>query len=325
MQTYEQGLLNAKAFIEEHDDFLVVSHVQPDGDAVSSTVVVGWLLSCLGKKFTLVNEGPIPKRMHYLTLSDQIIDQQADGSERQYQHVICVDCADFKRVGLVSHWMSDAASILNIDHHPTNDNYGEVNLIKADAAATAEILYDWIECFDVKWTTEVAEAIYTGLLTDTGGFRYSSTSPKVMEIASRLLDLGVNGPDLAETLLEEVTLPQVKVLGMALSTLQLSEDGKIAHVHVTPEHMIIAGADNEDLEGIVNYPRNIQGVEVGIFFKVIDDHAVKASLRSAGKVNVAAVAQHFGGGGHIKAAGCRLEGTLEEVTAQVIQQVKESL
>ncbi len=325
MQTYEQALLDAKAFIEEHDNFLVVSHVQPDGDAVSSTVVVGWLLSCLGKQFTLVNEGPIPKRMNYLTLSDRIINLLEDGGERQYEHVICVDCADFKRVGLVKNWMSENAALLNIDHHPTNDRYGLVNVVKDDAAATAEVLYDWINLFDVEWTCEAAEAIYTGLLTDTGGFRYSSTSPKVMEISSRLLELGVNGPELAETLLEEVTLPQVKVLALALSTLELEAAGRIAHVYVTPEHMIQTGAENEDLEGIVNYPRNIQGVEVGIFFKVIDDNAVKASLRSAGRIDVAAVAQHFGGGGHIKAAGCRLEGSLEQVKQQVVSYIKELL
>lgn len=325
MQTYEQSLLDAKAFVEEHDNFLVVSHVQPDGDAVSSTVVVGWLLSCLGKQFTLVNEGPIPKRMQYLTLSGDIINLLEDGGKREYQHIICVDCADFKRVGLVKDWMAESASMLNIDHHPTNDRYGTVNVVKDDAAATAEVLFDWINLFDVEWTKEAAEAIYTGLLTDTGGFRYSSTSPKVMEIASRLLELGVKGPDLAETLLEEVTLPQVKVLGLALSTLELEEDGRIAHVYVTPEHMIQAGAENEDLEGIVNYPRNIQGVEVGIFFKVIDDHAVKASLRSAGRIDVAAVAQHFGGGGHIKAAGCCMEGSLEQVKQQVVSYIKELL
>ncbi|WP_046215403.1 DHH family phosphoesterase [Paenibacillus wulumuqiensis] len=325
MQTYEQALLDAKAFVEEHDDFLVVSHVQPDGDAVSSTVAVGWLLSCLGKKFTLVNEGPIPKRMNYLTLSDQIINQLSDGGQREYQNIICVDCADFKRVGLVKEWMAESATILNIDHHPTNDGFGTVNVIKPDAAATAEVLYDWINCFDVEWTSEAAEAIYTGLLTDTGGFRYSSTSPKVMEIASRLLELGVNGPELAETLLEEVTLAQVKVLALALSTLELTADGKIAYVHVTPEHMIQSGAENEDLEGIVNFTRNIQGVEVGIFFKVINANAVKASMRSAGKVDVAAIAQHFDGGGHIKAAGCRLEGSLNEVIEKVVQRVKESL
>ncbi|CAM4252248.1 DHH family phosphoesterase [Saccharibacillus endophyticus] len=325
MRTYEQDLIGARQFIEQHDDFLVVAHVQPDGDAVSSTLAVGWLLSRLGKTFTMINEGPIPQRMTYMEGSDQILDMSLTERTRTYGNVICVDCADFKRVGLVSEWMEEGANMLNIDHHPTNDEYGTQTLIKADAAATAEILYDLVKLFDLGWDRNVAEMLYTGILTDTGGFRYSSTSPKVMQIASHLLELGVNGPDLADSLLEQLTKPQFDVLTLSLATLQMSENGKVAWVHVTPEHMVQAGASNEDLEGIVNYPRNIQGVEVGVLFKVINENAVKASMRSAGKVDVAAIAAEFGGGGHVRAAGCRLEGTLEQVTALVIERIKQSL
>lgn len=302
-----------------------MSHVQPDGDAVSSTLAVGWLLSCLGKKYLMLNEGQIPQRMEYLWHADQIVNLSEGSLPRQYSHVICVDCADFQRVGLTQQHFTSDALILNIDHHPTNNGYGAVNLIKPDAAATAEILFDLLKTFELKWDIDIATAIYTGLLTDTGGFRYSNTSPKVMAAVSELLTLGVNGPDLAETLLEEMTLPQVKVLNRALSTLQLSPEGDIAWVYVTPQDMLDSGAANEDLEGIVNYPRNIRGVEVGILFKVIDDHAVKASLRSAGKVDVALLAQAFGGGGHTRAAGARINGSLEEAVAQVLEEVKRHL
>lgn len=325
MQTYEQSLEQAKEFLLTHDDYLVVSHIQPDGDAVSSTVAVGWLLSCLGKKFTLINEGPIPERMKFLCLSEQIVNMELHPPERSFKHVICVDCADFGRVGLTQQCFAPDALILNIDHHPTNNGYGSTTLIKPDAAATAEILYDLIHAFGFQWTKEIATAIYTGLLTDTGGFRYSNTSPKVMAAASELLGYGVNGPELSETLLEAMTLPQMKVLVKALNTLEMTPDGKISWVYVTPEHMVEAGAANDDLEGIVNYPRNIQGVEVGILFKVINDQAVKVSLRSAGKVDVAALAQTFGGGGHVRAAGCRIEGTLDTIIPQVIERVRQFL
>lgn len=325
MQTYEQLLEQAKEFLQKHDDFLVVSHIQPDGDAVSSTVAVGWLLSCLGKKFTLINEGPIPERMRFLLLSDRIVNMEQTPLDRSFKHVICVDCADFGRVGQTSRYFEEGAFILNIDHHPTNNRYGNVALIQPEAAATAEILYDLIHRFDFEWTTDIASAIYTGLLTDTGGFRYSNTSPKVMRIASELLGYGVNGPELSENLLEAMTLPQMKVLVKALNTLEMTPDGKICWVYVTPEHMQETGAANEDLEGIVNYPRNIHGVEVGILFKVIHDNAVKVSLRSAGKVDVAALAQSFGGGGHVRAAGCRVEGSLESIIEQVVERVKSYL
>lgn len=325
MQSYEQSLQQTRDFLLEHDDYLVVSHVQPDGDAVSSTLAVGWLLSCLGKKYSMLNEGPIPKRMEYLWHADEIINLSASEQTRKYSNVICVDCADFQRVGLTQGYFADDALIVNIDHHPTNNGYGLVNLIKPDAAATAEILFDLLKVFGIEWDIHIATAIYTGLLTDTGGFRYANTSPKVMAAVSELLALGVKGPELAETLLEEMTLAQVKVLNRALNTLQLSPEGDIAWVHVTPQDMLDCDAANEDLEGIVNYPRNIRGVEVGILFKVIHEQAVKVSLRSAGKVDVAALAQTFGGGGHTRAAGARIEATLEQVIPLVLEEVKRHL
>jgi len=325
MQSYEQSLQQTREFLLEHDDYLVVSHVQPDGDAVSSTLAVGWLLSCLGKKYTMINEGPIPTRMEYLWHSSEIINMSTAESLDTYSNVICVDCADFQRVGMTQRYFAKDALIVNIDHHPTNNGYGSVTLIKPDAAATAEILFDLLKTFEVEWNLDIATAIYTGLLTDTGGFRYSNTSSKVMSAVSELLGLGVNGPELAETLLEEMTLPQVKVLNRALNTLELSSEGDIAWVYVTPQDMIDCSAANEDLEGIVNYPRNIRGVEVGILFKVIHDNAVKVSLRSAGKVDVAALAQIFGGGGHTRAAGARIEAALEQVIPQVLEEVRRHL
>ncbi|MGZ7444453.1 DHH family phosphoesterase [Paenibacillus sp. TH7-28] len=322
MQTYERELRQTQAFLTEHDDFLVVAHVQPDGDAVSSTLAVGWLLSCLGKKYVMANEGPIPKRMAYLQQAERIRDLSAEPLDRKFDYVICVDCADFKRVGTTKELFAEGAKLLNIDHHPTNDGYGDINLIVPHAAATAEILFDLIQFIGLELNETIATTLYTGLLTDTGGFRYSNTSPKVMATASKLLEYGVDGPGLSELLLEQMTLPQLRLLTRALNGLQLTKDGKISWVVVTDEDLNFAGAVHEDMEGIVNYPRNIQGVEVGLLFKVIDEQAVKVSMRSAGKVDVAKVAQSFGGGGHVRAAGARVEGTLDTIVPRVVEQVR---
>ncbi|GIO83797.1 phosphoesterase RecJ-like protein [Paenibacillus faecis] len=322
MQTNEREFRQAQRFLTEHDNFLVVAHVQPDGDAVSSTLAVGWLLSCLGKKYVMVNEGPIPKRMEYLWEADKIVNLSAAPLEAAYSHIICVDCADFRRTGKSSHYFAENAEILNIDHHPTNDGYGTCNLIVPHAAATVEILFDLIAFMGLNLDKDAATLIYTGLLTDTGGFRYSNTTPKVMATASKLLEYGVDGPGLSELLLEQMTLPQLRLLTRALNGLQISEDGKISWVSVNDEDLRVTGAIHEDLEGIVNYPRNIQGVEVGLLFKIISENAVKVSMRSAGKVDVARVAQSFGGGGHVRAAGARIEGTLEEIVPQVLDRVK---
>ncbi|MFP4973868.1 bifunctional oligoribonuclease/PAP phosphatase NrnA [Paenibacillus sp. CN-4] len=325
MQSYDESLRQTKDYLLEHDDYLVVSHVQPDGDAVSSTLAVGWLLSCLGKKYTLVNEGPIPERMRFLWQAEQIVDLSVTPLDRTFRNVVCVDCADFARVGLTRNLFAEQAEIVNIDHHPTNNGYGTVNLIKPDAAATAEILFDLLSLFELEWNPDIAEALYTGLLTDTGGFRYSNTTPKVMEAASALLEHGVDGPKLAESLLEEMTLAQVKLLARALESLQLTPEGDVAWVVITPQDMLDCGAANEDLEGIVNYPRNIRGVEVGMLFKVIRDDVVKVSLRSAGRVDVAALAQVFGGGGHVRAAGVRIEEPLESVVPKILGEIRRRL
>ncbi|CAI6028069.1 DHH family phosphoesterase [Cohnella sp. JJ-181] len=325
MTGWETQLDAAVAFIKERDDFLVVSHVQPDGDAISSTVAVAWLLGKLGKSYALYNEGPIPERLFYLKNADSITTNASGIAGRAYRHVIAVDCADFSRVGNAQERFEDGYELLNIDHHPTNNGFGLVNLLRSDAAATAEILYELIERAGVPLDIDAATAIYTGMLTDTGGFRYSNTSPKVLAIASRLIDLGVDGPMLAEHLLERMTLQQMLVLQRALSRLTFSEDKRVAWLWVTPEDMTETGARNEDLEGIVNFPRNVEGVEVGILFKQNGEASVKVSLRSAGKVDVAAVSQHFGGGGHTRAAGCRVLATLGETIAQVTDAVGKAL
>lgn len=335
----------AASFIRERDDFLVVSHVQPDGDAISSTIAVGWLLEKLGKRYTMLNEGPIPARLSYLwnskaihtlvpgleTTEDAVssrfnsASQQSEAVAHQYANVICVDCADFGRVGPASAWFAPDAALLNIDHHATNDSYGNVNLLRFDAAATAEIVYELIAELGVSLDEAAATALYTGLLTDTGGFRYSNTSPHVMQIAASLLEAGAPGHQLAELLLERMTMGQMGMIQRGLSRLVFSEDQQIGWLWVTSEDLEETGASNEDLEGLVNYPRNIEGVKVGLLFKENGTKSVKVSMRSSGEVSVAAIAQQFGGGGHVRAAGCRLTVPLGEAIEQVVGAVRKAL
>jgi len=323
--SYEEQLQRVRQFIETGDDFLVVSHVNPDGDAISSTVAMGWLLHSLGKTFTMMNEGPCPRKFDYLWGADRIIDHSQDHSARKYDRVIAVDCADFKRIGKVAERFSEDVRIANIDHHPTNDYYGEVQLIRPDAAATAEILYDLLNVFAIEWDETIATCIYTGLLTDTGGFRYSNTTANVMRIASSLLSYGVKANDLSENLLERLTRSHVALLKRALNTLSFNEDSSVCWLSVLLSDMQETNASNEDLEGLVQYPRNIEGVQIGILFKEVRTDVFKVSMRSSGAADVARVAQHFGGGGHVRAAGCTIEGKLEDIIAQVVTEAEKEL
>jgi phosphoesterase RecJ-like protein len=320
-----QELEQAAEFILKRDDFLVVSHVQPDGDAISSTAAAGWLLDKLGKSYVMINDGPIPSRLHVLQKASEIVIAGEDSPKRKFRHIIAVDCADASRMGKAAQWFEPEYELLNIDHHPTNDRFGQVNLLRFDAAATAEILYQLIEHMGLPLDQEIATALYTGIMTDTGGFRYSSTTPQVLEIAARLMATGAPGPVLAERLLERMTLGQMRLLQRGLSRLTFSEDHRICWLWVTSEDVEESGAANEDLEGLVNYPRNIDGVEVGILFKENGTKSVKVSMRSAGLVNVAEVARHFGGGGHVRAAGCRLTIPLQEAMEQIVSYIRKEL
>ncbi len=322
----KEQFIRCSDFIENHDDFLVVSHVQADGDAVSSTCAVGWLLQYFDKKFIMINEDELPTKFKYLWGYSHIINyRKSPISNKKYKYVIAVDCADYSRIGKVSELFHEEAQILNIDHHPTNDRYGVINFVKDDAAATVQLLFNLIQHMNITLDLDIANCLYTGLLTDTGGFRYANTTPKVMEMAANLLNQGVNANKMAEELLERLTISHIQLLQKALNSLSFSKDNKICWVSISLEDMNFFEASSDDLEGIVNYPRNIEGVEVGVFLKELKDRQVKVSFRSLGNVNVAQLAQTFGGGGHVLASGATIDGSMEEVTSLVVQAIERIL
>ncbi|TVY10613.1 DHH family phosphoesterase [Paenibacillus cremeus] len=318
---YALQLQAAADFIREHDDFLVVSHMQPDGDAAGSTFAVAFMLQSLGKRYTLMNEGPMPEKFMYMAGPNTIINHEMNPPERKFGRVISVDCADYARIGNVNECFEDEVLILNIDHHATNDLFGHANLVRSDAAATVEVLYDLSVELGISFTPELNICIYSGLLTDTGGFRYSNTSPKVLQIAADMLTRGVRGYELAERLLEKMTYGQVSLLKKGLNTLSFAYNKRVAWLSVTINDLADTDASSEDMDGLVNYARNVEGVEVGILFKEKQSGVIKVSLRSGGQADVAAIAKRFGGGGHIKAAGCTVHGSMEEAITRVVEEV----
>jgi len=322
---YTEALERAADFLRSGDDFLVVSHLSPDGDAIGSTGAVGLVLQSLGKSYTLMNVDRPPGKYVPLLAGQAITVYSESPPARKFRTVISVDCADGARIGEARHCFDDGAQLLNIDHHPTNEGYGTLQLLKPTAAATVQIIYDLAETLGVAWTKPLANSIYGGLLTDTGGFRYSSTTPEVMAIAERMLRHGAEGATLAEQLLEKMSFPQVMLLKEALATLSFTEDRKVAWVSVSRELLSSVGAADEDTEGLVNIPRNIEGVEVGILFKEKEPGEVKVSLRSAGRVDVAALAKSLGGGGHVRAAGLTVRGTVQEAERLVVEAVSRKL
>lgn len=199
MDNYTKQLEEAASFIRENDDFLVISHLHPDGDATGSSLAVAHLLHNLGKRYIVANEGSVPKRFSFLTGYEQLINFAEEEPTSKFSTIIAVDIADFERFGGAIPFLAEERKILNIDHHPTNTLFGLVNIIRSTAASTTEILYDLIQhSFSEQLDTKIAEALYTGLLTDTGGFRYSNTTESVLQMAATLLKYGIKPSEIAE-------------------------------------------------------------------------------------------------------------------------------
>lgn len=314
----------ASSFLRDKERYLVVSHIHPDGDAIGSTLAVKAILEHLGKEVVMTNESPIPPKFQFLPGCDEIL-PPPDLDGRSFDGVVAVDVADRERMGVVWEYIFADIPLLNIDHHPTNDRFGTVNLVVDDAAATAQILYTIAETMDVPFSFSLALSLYTGLLTDTGGFRYANTTPEVMEMAASLLRHGVNAGEVADRVMETMTRGQLTLLQRGLSNLRFTPDGRVGWIWLTRLDFQESEAEEDDLDGIVNYARNVIGVDVGLLFRETEDGKVKVSLRSREIVDVAELARSFGGGGHARAAGCTLSGSREEVEQVMLERVSARL
>lgn len=314
----------AAQFFTEHDNFLLLVHEKPDGDAFGSVLAGAHLLQKLGKKFTLVNDDPVPAKFSFFPMSDRFL--LPEDVQETFDAVISFDCGDRKRLGRSgSKLISEHAHLLNIDHHVTNDRFGTENLVDLDAAATCQIVYKIAMELGVELDLDTATCIYTGLVTDTGGFRYSNTSEEVLLIAAALLKIGVEPYNIADRVLETLTWPQVLLIRESLGTLQRDADGRLAWINISRETINRVDGTDEDVEGLVNYPRNVQGVEVGICFREAAPGKVKVSMRSKYVIDVGAIAVEFGGGGHARASGCTVEGELATVSERVLERVRQEL
>lgn len=310
--------------IKQGDDYLIVTHERPDGDALGSALAVANMLQALGKTWRFMVAEPMPIRFSYLPLFDRAV-VITDVPDRTFRNVITVDCADTARFPELTKYLADDARVVNIDHHRTNPHFGAAALVDEHAAATCELLFHVAKCLNLPLNRDLATCLYTGLLTDTGGFSLPNTTREVLQIAAALLESGVKPYDIAEPALESRTWEQMRLLQLALNNLTVSYDGRYAALYVTRGMLEGAGATDDDAEGLVGFARSIDTVEVGMLFRETSDGRVKVSLRSKRLVDVAQIAQSFGGGGHIRASGCTLCEPIDEAIDRVIAKVEEAL
>jgi phosphoesterase RecJ-like protein len=306
--------------IEQKHRFAITSHVRPDGDSLGSSLGLYWLLRALGKDVEVIMRDPPPHAYRNLPGADLI--RVTPAVDREYDGVFVIECSDIDRPGLRD---LEKQLVVNIDHHTSTVMFGKINWIDSTASAVGEMIYNLCKATGVRPTVEIAEGVYTALLTDTGSFHYSNTTERTFKIASELVRTGVRPAKTAEAIFGNYQWPKIELLSQVLATAQRDDTGRVAWMRQTAEMRQQTKASEEDADGFVNFPLSVGDVHAVALFKECASGVYRTSLRSKGDVNVAKVAEFFGGGGHRNAAGCTLRGSWEEIERQVVQLLQDAV
>ena len=298
---------------------LITTHESPDGDAIGSSLALAHYLAEIGKDVTIHTCDPVPELYRFLPMADAVTTALPD---RDYDLCFVLDVGEFKRAGKQISECQRIGLFINIDHHKNCENFGAVNLLDTDAAATGVLIHRLIKAAGGSISLPTALGIYVALITDTGSFRYSNANTEAFSIAGEMIEKGVNAWDISSRLYESQPRARIELLSLALATLFFSDCGKFASITVTLDMYEKTGTDAELTDGFVNYPRSVRGVEVAIFFRELSEKSFKVGFRSKGTVDVSRLAAGFGGGGHHNAAGCNVEGSIEEVREKVFSHIK---
>ncbi len=305
--------------LKNSNNLFLATHANPDGDAIGSLIAMGLSLEALNKRTTLYNESPIPAVYRFLPFADRIV-QYVDKANI-YDTAIILDCSDLERIGKAISMVNKIPIIINIDHHITNTCYGDFQLIKTSACATTEIVYKLMKDMAVPINKAIAASIYTGILTDTGSFRFSNTNRAAFKICEEMVELGVDPYSIAQHVYGTYSLDRIKLLNMALDSIEISYNGQLSMMTLTRDMFYETDTRTEDADGLINYAKSIENVKVAVLIQELQNKNKQfhVSLRSNGTVNVAEIASSFGGGGHANAAGFSIESTLSDLKSQIFK------
>lgn len=293
-------------------------HIRPDGDCVGSCMgLYQYIRDNFANCKVDVYLEKIPEVFHFIKATNDIL--HSIPVDKSYDLFICLDCGDEARLGFSSPLFENARTTLCIDHHISNKAFAEHNYIVPDASSTSELVYNLLD--EDKISLEIAEALYMGIAHDTGVFQYSCAKPDTFRVAAKLLEKGIDAPAIIDATYYEKTYAQNRILAHAVAKSQLFLKGTCIFSFITKNEMNEFGVTSKDLEGIVNQLRITKGVEVAVFMYELEEGTYKVSLRSKRYANVSAVAGQFGGGGHIRAAGCSLTGAPEEILSKIAEQL----
>lgn len=308
--------------IEKNNKFLITSHMDPDGDSIGSQLGLYHALRDAGKETVIVNQGAIPSKYYFLD-PDGVIKSRPEGIEFEPRVVFIIECPSLERIGFVRDLIPDSAITINIDHHPDNSQYADIDLVEPESSAAGEIIYFMLESGGYEITPEIAGQLYAAIAADTGGFRFRSTTARGMKIASELIQRGADPKFISDCLFNNFSPETIRLMGSTLASLKLEADGSIGYVTITLNDLKGSGADLQNSEGFVDFTLAISGIMLGLLFKEVSQDEVKVSVRSQNGLDAAAFAGMFDGGGHANAAGFRLQGPLDNIVDHVISRAKE--
>jgi phosphoesterase RecJ-like protein len=312
--------------IKNNNSFVIVGHINPEGDSIGSSLALALGLKKFGKKdICVVSRDPVPENLKFLP-SSKIVKQKLP--RKKYDVAILVDCNHIERTGFIS---LNSVKTAVIDHHVLPDNADQNDFYKSlsasfidpDAAAAGLLVYKVLTALKISIDQKMATNLYTALLVDTGGFRYSNASPEALKVASQLVEAGAVPLNISTELYENSPFSAIKLQGLSLATLE-KKDG-MAWITVTNAMFKKTGTTAEDCDAFVDLPRKIKDIEVAIFFRQDGNRSYKVSFRAKGKANVQKIAMSFGGGGHVAAAGCKVRGSLKEVQDKVFRTVRKEI
>ena len=304
------------AEINRRDRFVLTSHARADGDAVGSTLACSEILRQLGKQAEIFLHGGVPRVYQQLPFAERAA--HAERVNGNYDAAILLECDSIERTRLEG---LENRFLINIDHHRSGKNFANVNWIEPDAVATGELVYKLAKQAGVKITPAIATCLYTAVLTDTGAFMFEGVNQHTFELARELVLAGADPARCARPIYFGHSTAKMRLLGLALSALQ--REGPLAWIWATQEQMERTGAKEEDCEGLVNYALSIGDVQVAVFFRELPDGRFRVSLRSKGQLDVATIAEQFGGGGHACASGCSVDGPLHAAVESVLGKIRQ--
>jgi phosphoesterase RecJ-like protein len=327
-EAIHEAIQAAVAAISQAQRIVVTSHVNPDGDALGCVLAVTHLLDALGKDVTPLMADGVPDIYKWLPGAARVLTQT---TRQDFELAIVCDAGVLERVGRsVRPIVENAPLVIDIDHHVADGPFGDIRILDATAAATAEIIWELLLALQTATgrdlaTPQIADCLMTGIITDTGSFRYLNVTPRTFELSAQLQRLGATPATIAELVYENQSYASVKILGRALDSLQTTPDGRVAWARVTAQDFADLNAVDADTEGIVSHVRAVRGAHIGILFREVPGKKIRISLRARDGADVNKIANAFGGGGHRLAAGCSLEPPLADVEAQVIAETVRQL